>query len=160
MTLQMSAAEACLGRLLPDKSLERYKNVFIGQVVGIELVEYKEKRIKELRGEDNLSYSVGVTMDYIVKVLPERLRKGTANEVEMLKIGGCGVPIPVVPQVGIFFVEPDGTADVIYNDQSFNYEDYVEAAWDYYKQKRERLKINRGNDANNLVKPNPSGSAY
>jgi hypothetical protein len=81
--------------------------------------------------------------EYVITVLPQRLKKGSVAEIVTLKISGCGVPEPRVRQIGLFFVKPNGQVNVIYNGESYNYEDYIGQVGAYYRRERKRLKVNR-----------------
>ena len=139
---------ACTARLLPSKDFGKYESIYIAEVTGIRLTEYQKSRVEELRKKSDRSYYIGVTPEYELTVLPQKLRKGKASEIEVVHVSGCGIREPKVREVAIFFVKPDGRADVLFNIESYNYEEYIEAAWDYYREKKKRLKVDRGTDVN------------
>lgn len=137
-------AIACMGRILPDKNFDVYETIFIGEVTGVHLTQYQERMVKGLKSDEGFTVWTDTTPEYEVTVLPQRLKKGSASEVETLKISGCGLPEPRVRQTGLFFVKPNGHVNVIYNGESYNYEDYIDEVGAYYRSTRKRLKVNRG----------------
>lgn len=138
------AAIACMGRILPDRDFDKYEAIFIGEVTGVQLTTYQSRMVTGLRTKETYRSWTDTTPEYEVTVLPRRLKKGSTSEVEILKISGCGVLEPKVRQIGLFFIKPNGQADVLYNIESYNYEDYLEEVGLYYRKMRKRLKIQRG----------------
>lgn len=137
-------AIACIARNLPDKNFDKYETIFIGEVTGIRLTKYQDAMVKGLRTEANYQLWTDTTQEYEITVLPQRLKKGSASEVEILKVSGCGILEPRVRQIGLFFIKSNGHVNVIYSGESYNYEDYIEAVGIYYRKMRKRLKIKRG----------------
>ena len=138
------SVSACIARILPDKDFDKYQTIFIGEVTGVHLQEYQDMMVKGLREKNGYSVFTDTTLEYEVTVLPQRLKKGSVTETLKLKISGCGMLEPRVRQIGLFFIKPDGDVNVLYNGESFAYEDYLEDVGVYYRNKRERLKIQRG----------------
>ena len=137
------AANACMGRILPDKNFDVYEHIFIGQVTGIHLTKYQDRMVTGLKSDEGFTAWTDTTPEYEVTILPQRLKKGSVSEIETLKISGCGIPEPRVRQVGLFFVKPNGHVNVIYNGESYNYEDYIDLVGAFYRSERKRLKVDR-----------------
>lgn len=137
-------AAACMGKVLPDKDFDKYETIFIGEVTGVQLTTYQSRMVMGLRTKETYQSWTDTTPEYEVTVLPRRLKKGSAFEVEILKISGCGVLEPKVRQTGLFFIKPNGQVDVLYNIESYNYEDYLEEVGLYYRKQKKRLEIQRG----------------
>ena len=143
MILAAGSSSACPARILPSKNFDDYKTIFVGEVVGVELTSYREAMLKGLREDPNYSTWTDTTPPHKVTVLPLRLRKGNANEVEVLTISGCGVPEPETRQNGLFLIESNGKVHVIYDRDSLLYGDYVELVGLYYRDKGVRLQVTR-----------------
>ncbi len=136
---------ACLPDTKPSLNFEEYESIFIGQVVGIHLNEYQDKTISALReGKDHASFPGGSTPEYTVTVIPHRLFKGQAFEVETLKISGCDVTVPTTLQRGVFFIQPDKEVFVLYSSDYYDYEDYLVKASEYWRSQKLKLTIQRG----------------
>ena len=148
-----NTAISCMGRILPDKDFDTYETIFIGQVTGVHLSTYQDRMVTGLRNDPGYNSWTDTTPEYEVIVLPQRLKKGSASEIETLKISGCGILEPKVRQVGLFFIKSNGHVNVIYNGESFDYEDYLEEVGTYYRSKRNRLNIQRGESVNKSMKP-------
>ena len=146
MLLQFSQFSfACLPDKKPTLNFEEYESIFIGQVVGIHLNEYQDKTISALReGKDHASFPAGSTPEYTVTVIPHRLFKGHASEVEILKIYGCDVSVPSTLQRGVFFIQPDEEVFVLYSSDYYDYEDYLVKASEYWRSQKQKLTIQRG----------------
>jgi len=148
MLLQFSQfSYACLPDTKPSLNFEEYESIFIGQVVGVHLNEYQDKTIIALReGKDYASFAGASTPEYTVTVIPYRLYKGHASEVETLKISGCDVSVPTTLQRGIFFIQPDEEGFVLYSSDYYDYEDYLGKAFEYWMSQKQKLTIQRGVD--------------
>ena len=142
--LSIHAVKACPALTRPFQDLDKYENIFIGEVVGVHLTEYQHEMIKGLREDENYRFWSDSTLEHTVTVLPQRLKKGRASEVETLTISGCGVPIPSLRMKGLFFVQKDGRTHVLYQTDYFGYEDYLEKVGTYYLSKKQQLTIQRG----------------
>ena len=147
-------AIACMGRVLPDKNFDNYETIFIAEVTGVHLTTYQKRMITGLRTKEGYRSWTDTTPEYEVTVLPQRLKKGSASEVEKLKISGCGIIEPKVRQTGLFFIKPNGQVDVLYHIESYNYEDYLEEVGLYYRNMKKRLKIQRGSRLNDTESVN------
>ncbi len=136
---------ACLPDTKPSLNFEEYESIFIGQVVGIHLNEYQDKTISALReGKDYASFPGGSTPEYTVTVIPHRLFKGNAFEVETMKISGCAVTVPTTLQRGIFFIQSDEEDFALYSSDYHDYEDYLVKASEYWRSQKQKLTIKRG----------------
>lgn len=146
MLLQFSQLSlACLPDTKPSLNFEKYESIFIGQVVGIHLNEYQDKTVSALReGKKHASFPGGTTPEYTVTVIPHRLYKGDASEVETMKISGCDVTIPTTLQRGIFFIQPDDEVYVLYSNDYYDYEEYLTKAFEYWSSQKQILTIKRG----------------
>lgn len=78
-------AIACMGRILPDRDFDKYETIFIGEVTGIQLTTYQSRMVTGLRTKETYQSWTDTTPEYEVTVLPRRLKKGAASEVEILK---------------------------------------------------------------------------
>jgi len=134
----------CLPDKKPSLNFEAYESIYLGQVVGVHLNEYQEQTLIALReGKEYASFPT-TTPEYTVTVIPHRLYKGQAYEVETLKIFGCDVSVPETLQRGIFFIQPDKEVFVLYSHDYYSYEEYVSKASEYWRAQKLKLTIERG----------------
>ena len=90
------------------------------------------------------SFAGGSTPEYTVTVIPHRLYKGNALEVETMKISGCAVTVPATLQRGIFFIQSDKEVFALYSSDYYDYEDYLVKASEYWRSQKQKLTIKRG----------------
>lgn len=136
---------ACSADKKPSMDFDEYESIFIGQVVGVHLNEFQDKTISALReGKDHASFAGGSTPEYTVTVIPHRLYKGNAFEVETMKVSGCAVTIPTTLQRGLFFIQPDKEVFALYSSDYYDYEDYLVKASEYWRSQKQKLTIKRG----------------
>jgi len=147
MIIVLLTSEFSLG-CLPDKkpslNFEEYESIYLGQVVGVHLNEYQEQTLIALRKGKKYASFPSTTPEYTVTVIPHRLYKGQAYEVETLKIFGCDVSVPETLQRGIFFIQPDKEVFVLYSNDYYYYEEYISKAFEYWATQKQKLTIERG----------------
>ena len=146
MITSFQYAYACPAKLRPSLDFDQYQNIYLAEVVGVHLHEYQEEMITGLKQDNDFYFWSDTTLEYTVTLLPQRLKKGNASEIEKLKISGCGVPIPRLKMKGLFFVFPNNEAHVIYQTDHYVYEDYLEKVGIYKFNKKQNLTIQRGAD--------------
>ncbi len=133
---KQSLSDSCayLTRVLPDADFDNYETIFVGQVTGVHLFEYQSMMIEGYRKDPDFSVWTDTTLQLKVTILPKIIRKGKAKELEILNISGCGVLEPDVKQLGIFFIRQDGKVDVVYNSESYLYEEYLLKLGRYWRE--------------------------
>lgn len=120
-------ASACSAPIWqPLKKLDSYAYIFVGEVVGVRLdeiidFEMRDRNPDGLNREDSQDWPYGgigiysdSTMMHSIEVLPSRPLKGKPPLLLTVKAGGCRFGEAQVRMTGIFFVKPDGTAEVVY----------------------------------------------
>ncbi|MCX7553128.1 hypothetical protein OS175_04505 [Marinicella sp. S1101] len=133
----------CLVEKKPSENFDEYESIYLGQVVGVHLNAYQDSMVKGLRKDDDFTFMSSTTPEYTVTVLPRRLHKGHASEVETLKISGCDVSMPALLSRGLFFIQPDKEVFVLYDTDYYDYEDFYGKASAYYLNQKQKLKIQR-----------------
>lgn len=144
MLLSSGFSLGCLPEKKPSLDFDQYESIYIGQVVGIHLNEYQDKTIRALREGKSFASFPDSTPEYTVTVIPHRLFKGRAFEVEELKLFGCDVAVPNILERGIFFIQPDKEVFVLYSKDYYDYEDYVGKAFEFWGNQKQGLLIQRG----------------
>ena len=124
-------AWACSAPVKPDiASLDSYDQIFIGEVVSVHLTEFDRLRTEEIASNDGTRSAYvgwgGSTHEHEVTVLVSQVFAGEPETRTVMRISGCGVPLPeTAADEGIFFVTADGGVVPVYRSQKFYYTDWV-----------------------------------
>lgn len=115
-----NSASGCVAPLEPDiRPVEQLAAVFEAEVTGVRLTAYEEYRLREdarkpddrvVEGEVvEYLYPTSSTPEFDAFVLVRRQFVGTSEKQRVLSLGGCGVDLPDLEQLGLFFVFADPT---------------------------------------------------
>jgi hypothetical protein len=114
------SAEACRN-IVPDwTNFDSYESTFIGEVSGVRLIGYENKKLHldtcdQSLSDQNIECIDNIAGSPIVKlfVIPEKVFSGTVSGVQALEQVGC-TRDDILPKArGIFFVNPGGTTAVV-----------------------------------------------
>lgn len=131
--LASASANACIAKLAPDlHNLEKYSQIYIGEVTGVVLSEYESNRIKSIEKGENRKWFSDITLPHTVSAVVTKAFRGSPDIKVSYEIVGCGVVIPSPGKYGIFFVEAkSGKVIPIYeNEGELYYEALVELGGD------------------------------
>lgn len=106
----------CIGPTRPLED-EAYPKIFLGEVVGIRLVDYAAARLEQMRKGTATAWMTDESPAYEVDLLLiETFRGALASQVTLKVPRGCAIPEADLRLFGIFYANEDGTALPIYQD--------------------------------------------
>jgi hypothetical protein len=102
-------------------ALSSYQSIFVGEVTGIRLTGYENKRLGradvcdiEKNGEKGVCFNLtGGNEPVTIFALPVRVTHGTVQDVQELEQSGCNYPGLALKERGVFFVNAGGNSAVI-----------------------------------------------
>lgn len=97
-----------------------YKTIFLAEVVGVRLTGYAHGHLEQLRGGEPVR--IDGNFEYEADVIPYETFKGKTPSTLSLRLGSgrCGPPIVGLTQFVIFYVNEDGHAGVVpQNDDDY-----------------------------------------
>ncbi len=121
--------------MVPDaNTVQSSVRIFVGELSGIRLIEYEDRLLDRSSGcatgpdEDGLECidSISGSPRIQLFVVPTRVIKGAANDVQELRQVGCTSSDMPLRAQGLFFVDSNGNAVIVWRSQSENYFHWLE----------------------------------
>lgn len=99
----------------------KYASIVLGEVIGIRLTDYANARERQIRDGSAYAWGSDASPGYEVEVISFEILKGPARDRLQLKIPlGCAIPRPDLNQFGIFYIDAQGHAVPVYqNDEEY-----------------------------------------
>lgn len=98
-----------------------YKTIVLAEVVGVHLTDYTAARLDQMKEGRAYAWPSDASPGYDVDLIAFETFAGSADKTLSLHVAaGCAVPTPELNQFGIFYVNEDGTAQVVFQ----NHRDY------------------------------------
>ncbi len=107
LILISNSSLACIQKLEPINNFDRYSDIFLGEVVAVNNIDYIKIRKKYLAKGKNIRKFSDITLPHSVTILVTHTIKGEVAVYNTKKviISGCGVLIPKIYEEGLFFIE-------------------------------------------------------
>ena len=107
-------------------NLEKYSEIFVGEVMGVTLDGYQASRIIEI-SKGLIRIDANAFLGHRIQLLVTRQIKGESNRVIHAPIIPCSSPIPNLKMYGVFFIEEEsGQIAAIYeNQREYYYETLI-----------------------------------
>src|SRR5688572_26413064 len=101
-------------RPAPDAA---YPTIVLAEVVGVRLTDYADARLQQIRERSASAWGSDASPGYEVEVIPVEVFKGSASERLTLQIpSGCAIPGASLNLFGIFYMDSQGHAFPVYQD--------------------------------------------
>lgn len=98
---------------------DAYVDIHLAEVVGIRLTDYTQVRLAQIRDHSSQGWSSDLSPAYELDLLPIETFKGsTLSQITVKVQRGCGIAAPDLKLFGIFYLDKDGNALPIYQDDS------------------------------------------
>ncbi len=128
VALAPHAAKACRDMIPDMDSLESYESIFLGEISGVRLREYEDRRLGQpgtcepdpvdgIECIGAISGSPGVSLF----VIPTKVIRGKVVGVQELQQAGCVRTNVRLKEEAIFFVNPGGSAVIVWRSRLHDY---------------------------------------
>ena len=122
-------AKSCMAPTYPDlDNLDKYSEIFIGEVTGATLDVYERNLLFQLRRKDRTIEVDDSKQGYMLRLVIEKQIKGKTENPYQTQILNCGIEIPSLRAHGIFFIEKETKQIIgIYESQGKIYYESISA---------------------------------